>query len=43
MKAAGQLATDSGTPASVTFAGGKATLAVTLPREAVDLVTVEWP
>jgi xylan 1,4-beta-xylosidase len=41
--AAGQLATQEGTPAGLEIEGGRASLALTLPRQAVSLVTVEWP
>jgi xylan 1,4-beta-xylosidase len=40
---ASQLAQVEGDPDSLTVADGRAVLAVTLPREAVSLVTVEWP
>jgi xylan 1,4-beta-xylosidase len=43
MLAAGQLATEEGTPGEVEIEGGKASLTLTLPRQAVSLVTVEWP
>jgi xylan 1,4-beta-xylosidase len=39
---AGQLAQVEGEPDSLTVADGHAVLAVTLPREAVSLITVEW-
>jgi xylan 1,4-beta-xylosidase len=39
---AGQLATVADTPATVTVANGAATLAVTLPRQAVSLLVLEW-
>ncbi len=43
MQAAGQLATVAETPGTVDVAGGSATLSVSLPRQAVSLVTLDFP
>ena len=43
MKEAGQLATVAETPGTATVTGGRAELSVSLPRQAVSLVTLEWP
>jgi xylan 1,4-beta-xylosidase len=42
MKEAGKLATLADAPATVSVAGGTATLDFTLPRQAVSLLVVEW-
>jgi xylan 1,4-beta-xylosidase len=43
MQAASQLATVSETPGTLIVEGGRAVLEITLPREAVSLVILEWP
>jgi len=42
LEAASQLATLSGAPATIAVTDGRATLPITLPRQAVSLVVVEW-
>jgi len=42
LEAASQLATLEGAPATIAVTDGKATLPITLPRQAVSLVVVEW-
>jgi xylan 1,4-beta-xylosidase len=43
LRQAGQLAEVAETPGSITVEGGRAALAISLPREGVSLVTIEWP
>lgn len=42
LEAAGQLARLGGAPATIAVADGRASLPITLPRQAVSLVVVEW-
>jgi xylan 1,4-beta-xylosidase len=42
LEAASELATLTGSPATIAVADGKATLPIVLPRQAVSLVVVEW-
>jgi xylan 1,4-beta-xylosidase len=42
LEAAGQLARLEGAPATIAVADGRASLPITLPRQAVSLVVVEW-
>ena len=42
LEAAGQLAKLEGGPATIDVKDGSASLAMTLPRQAVALVVVEW-
>ena len=43
LQQASELATLEGSPAAIGVAGGKATVAFTLPRQGVSLVVVRWP
>jgi len=43
LQKASELATLEGSPAAIGVAGGKATVAFTLPRQGVSLVVVRWP
>jgi xylan 1,4-beta-xylosidase len=43
LQQASELATLEGSPAAIGVAGGKATVAFTLPRQGVSLVVVQWP
>ena len=42
LEAASELATLKGSPATIAVTDGRATLPITLPRQAVSLVVVEW-
>jgi xylan 1,4-beta-xylosidase len=42
LEAASELTTLKGSPATIAVADGRATLPITLPRQAVSLVVVEW-
>ena len=42
LESAAQLATLEGAPATIAVTDGKATLPITLPRQAVSLVVIEW-
>ena len=43
LQQASELATLEGSPTAIGVAGGKATVAFTLPRQGVSLVVVRWP